>query len=211
MHFEFHTVQKLCLNFITSNIKTNIFSKFGIGNGKTLLCTALAVYLVSTEKVPVFVVSKNDHLILRDHKRFEKMLTSMDLHSAVNLCTEEPGIFYYSQRKLEAQFLTEDFMPIWRKAIVVLDEYDWVLLDGSVDTMASTLVAFSEASRVFGFSGSTLSSHELKNINSVFKPLMVEYPTMVKLERETKTHVPDELIATNLEQFKARLLSIAST
>lgn len=45
--------------------------QFGIGNGKTLLSITLAVLIAIETKKSVFIISKNEHLVQRDIKKYE--------------------------------------------------------------------------------------------------------------------------------------------
>jgi preprotein translocase subunit SecA len=56
----------------------------GIGNGKTLLCTSIAIIIALKFNKPVFVVSKNEHLILRDYKKYEDLIVSLSLNTNVS-------------------------------------------------------------------------------------------------------------------------------
>ena len=48
-----------------------MLANFGIGNGKTLICAALAAFYALTENNPVIILGKSEHLVLRDEKNFE--------------------------------------------------------------------------------------------------------------------------------------------
>ena len=76
--------QLLCLNFLIGNLHSNNLICFGIGNGKTLLCTALAIVIAKQLQKSVFIVSKNEHLVSRDQKHFEKVVTKMGLATSFN-------------------------------------------------------------------------------------------------------------------------------
>ena len=45
-----------------------------MGNGKTLLCVAIAIIIAKLRNIPVFIIGKNAHLVLRDSKKFEQLI-----------------------------------------------------------------------------------------------------------------------------------------
>ena len=45
-----------------------------MGNGKTLLCTALAILIVHKTKCPVYIFTKGSYLPYRDHLKFNKLI-----------------------------------------------------------------------------------------------------------------------------------------
>lgn len=69
--FKLYASQLLCINYIFENLNANHFIQFGIGNGKTLLSITLAVLIAIETKKSVFIVSKNEHLVQRDIKKYE--------------------------------------------------------------------------------------------------------------------------------------------
>lgn len=102
--FKLYASQLLCLNFILENIEANQFIKFGIGNGKTLLSVTLAILLATEKKKSVFIVSKNDHLVQRDIKKYEQLIQSMKLNANLNQSSNELGIYFYTHPKVKSQF-----------------------------------------------------------------------------------------------------------
>ncbi len=67
-----------------------------MGNGKTLLCVAIAIIFAKLRNIPVFIVGKNAHLVLRDSKKFEPLILSMDLKTNTNQYSRDPGVYYYT-------------------------------------------------------------------------------------------------------------------
>jgi preprotein translocase subunit SecA len=55
-----------------------------MGNGKTLLGVTTAILFAKLRKTPTFIIGKNAHLILRDSKKFEALICSMDLKTNTN-------------------------------------------------------------------------------------------------------------------------------
>lgn len=82
--FKLYASQILCLNFILANHTYNSFISFGIGNGKTLLAATLAILLAKKTNKSVFIVSKNEHLVQRDMKHFEKVISWVKLNANLN-------------------------------------------------------------------------------------------------------------------------------
>jgi preprotein translocase subunit SecA len=56
-----------------------LFLNFGIGNGKTLLCTSLAIILGLRAEKPVIILGKQEYLPYRDHKKFKEMIKECGL------------------------------------------------------------------------------------------------------------------------------------
>jgi hypothetical protein len=52
-------------------------------------------------------------------------------------------------------------MEVWKKSVVILDESDWLMFDGTVDQIHQRLKMFSQAESIIGLTGSTLTSKEL--------------------------------------------------
>jgi len=121
----------LCLNYILENIETNHFIQFGIGNGKTLLSTTLAILLATKMNLSVFIISKNEHLVQRDIKKYEKLILVMQLNANLNQISKQLGIYFYTFNQVKSQMKQAKFMQQWQKSFVIVDEYDWILLDGS--------------------------------------------------------------------------------
>jgi hypothetical protein len=56
----------MCINYLIYNDSRYNFINFGIGNGKTLLCVIIAILWSIHKKENVFIISKFDHLAIRD-------------------------------------------------------------------------------------------------------------------------------------------------
>jgi preprotein translocase subunit SecA len=86
--FKLYSSQVLCINYLMSNPLVNHLVHFGIGNGKTLLCISLAVLLANKLAQSVFIVSKNEHLVQRDFKKYQRLIKSMNLNANLNFCAK---------------------------------------------------------------------------------------------------------------------------
>ena len=52
-------------------------------------------------------------------------------------------------------------MEVWRRSVVILDESDWLMFDGTVEQMGQRLQLFAQAESIIGLTGSALTSKEL--------------------------------------------------
>ena len=52
-------------------------------------------------------------------------------------------------------------MEVWKTSVVILDESDSLMFDGTVDQAEQRLKMFSKAESVIGLTGPTLTSKEL--------------------------------------------------
>jgi preprotein translocase subunit SecA len=89
----------MALNFLLSSSERFSFIQFGIGNGKTLLSCLVSILLAKSKGKSVFILSKMDHLILRDAKKFENLIRSSGLDTNVNSSSLEVGVYFYSIKK----------------------------------------------------------------------------------------------------------------
>ena len=113
-----------------------------MGNGKTLLCVAIAIIIAKLRRTPVFIIGKNAHLVLRDSKKFEQLALSMGLKTSTNQYSKEPGVYYYTQKDLETASGDPEFPKVWRQSVAVLDESDWLMLEGTVEQMEKMIKHF---------------------------------------------------------------------
>jgi hypothetical protein len=139
-----------------------------MGNGKTLLCVAIAIIIAKLRNIPVFIIGKNAHLVLRDSKKFEQLILSMGLKTNTNQYSREPGVYYYAQKEHEAASKDPEFLKVWRQSVAVLDENDWLMFEGTVEQMEKTMKLFGQPSNVIGLTGSTMSNKELGCLMKVF-------------------------------------------
>jgi hypothetical protein len=160
------------------NLKDNCFISFGMGNGKTLLCVAIAIIFAKLRKIPVFIIGKNAHLVLRDSKKFEQLILSMGLKTNTNQYSREPGVYYYTQKDLETASSNGEFSKVWRQSVAVLDENDWLMFEGTVEQMAKMMKLFRQPSSVVGLTGSTMSNKELGCLMKVFSASPIKFPTL---------------------------------
>ena len=84
----------------------------------------------------------------------------MGLNANLNGFAKEKGIYFFTLPQLKKLINNERMLSVWKESYVIVDEYDWILLDGSVDLVVSVLDFFKKAQSVIGFSGSTPSLTE---------------------------------------------------
>src|SRR6202451_1121447 len=106
-----------------------------MGNGKTLLCVAIAIIIAKLRNIPVFIIGKNAHLVLRDSKKFEQLIISMGLKTNTNQYFREPGVCYYTYKELENANKDPEFHNVWNQSVAALDENDWLMFEGTVVEM----------------------------------------------------------------------------
>ena len=139
-----------------------------MGNGKTLLCAAVAIIIAKLRNISVFIIGKDTHNVLRDSKKFEWLILSMGLKTNTNQYFREPGVYYYSQKELDDASKDSEFLKVWRQSVAVLDENDWLMFEGTVEQMEKTMKLFGQPSNVIGLTGSTMSNKELGSLMKVF-------------------------------------------
>lgn len=61
----------------------------------------------------------------------------MDLNSNLNGYSKEKGIYFYTMPHLKKNMSVDKFIKVWEQSIVIVDEYDWILLDGSIDAIVN--------------------------------------------------------------------------
>jgi hypothetical protein len=52
-------------------------------------------------------------------------------------------------------------MEVWKGSVVILDESDWLMFDGTTEQAEQRLKMLSKAESIIGLTGSTLTSKEL--------------------------------------------------
>lgn len=77
------------------------------------------------------VVGKNEHLILRDFKRFKKIATDLGVFINFNQLDDVSGIFYITQKYLESLMQSSKMEGLIKKSYFIIDEYDWLIFDGN--------------------------------------------------------------------------------
>ncbi|CDW82389.1 UNKNOWN [Stylonychia lemnae] len=199
--FKLYESQILCMNYIQSYLKSNHFIQFGIGNGKTLLSITLAIMISIDTQNSVFIVSKNEHLVQRDIKKYESLIQKMNLNCNLNQCSKALGIYFYTQSSLKKQLSNSKFQQSWSESIVIVDEYDWIFFDGSIKTIVDNVKDYSKAKNVIGFSGSELNLKEIKCLELVFKCTPVVFPTLDQLKGSKKIQRNDILISSNKDEY----------
>ena len=123
---------------------SRLFINFGIGNGKTLIATILGILLANKYKEPVVILSKYDHLVLRDQKKYSKLISSFGLATNINNITQKEGVYFYSEKNIVKLADSCKISCPWSSLIMIVDEYDWILLEGSVSSMEKQLRKFAE-------------------------------------------------------------------
>ncbi|KEJ82485.1 Protein translocase subunit SecA [Oxytricha trifallax] len=208
--FDFLSLQKLALNYLLWEDSKFSFINIGVGNGKTLLCSTLAALYAKSSQLPVFIIGKNDHLILRDEKRFEQLVTSLSLNINVNQYEKKAGVYYLTQKYLESQLGNQEFLDIWGRSIVLIDEYDWILFDGSISQMEKNLKFFNCAKRLVGFTGSTLSLKEANCLQIAFKSREIFFPKLSSLVGDKRIRLEQELVSSNQADFCKRIFELSA-
>jgi hypothetical protein len=66
----------------------------------------------------------------------------MGLNANLNAFAKKTGIYFYTLPQLRKQMNNQKFASVWAESVVIVDEYDWILLDGSNDTIVNTLNFF---------------------------------------------------------------------
>jgi hypothetical protein len=90
---------------------------------------------------------------------------------------------------------------VWSESLVIIDEYDWIILDGKHDKVVERIKLFQQASQVIGFSGSTLSETEKSCLELAFNTLPVHFPSLDKLKGDKKTQLADILVSVNQQVY----------
>ena len=142
LKYELHLVQKMFINFISSTEQRFSFIIFGIGNGKTLLSGVLGIQFALETGKPVFVISKFDHLVLRDQMKFQGMITSRGLQTNVNYFQKGAGVYFFSETQIIKKLKDPLFLKVWSKSKVIIDEVDWILFEGSQEHMRFAIEQF---------------------------------------------------------------------
>ncbi|KEJ82837.1 hypothetical protein OXYTRIMIC_444 [Oxytricha trifallax] len=184
------------------------FHQFWVGNGKTLLCSTYAILLAQQYKEPVFVIGKNEHLVLRDEKNFEKLIISspqQSLNVNVNQYSSLPGVYYLTQKVLENVSANQDFKDIWKNSFVIIDEYDWILLEGCVNQIGDLLDLISTAKGIVGFTGSVISQKELSCLKVAFDAQETVFPKLSCLMGDKRIKLQQELVSSNQVDYCKRI------
>ncbi|KEJ82674.1 hypothetical protein OXYTRIMIC_191 [Oxytricha trifallax] len=181
------------------------FHQFWVGNGKTLLCSTYAILLAQQYKEPVFVIGKNEHLVLRDEKNFEKLIISSSLNVNVNQYSSLPGVYYLTQKVLENVSANQDFKDIWKNSFVIIDEYDWILLEGCVNQIGDLLDLISTAKGIVGFTGSVISQKELSCLKVAFDAQETVFPKLSCLMGDKRIKLQQELVSSNQVDYCKRI------
>jgi hypothetical protein len=122
------------------------------------------------------------------------MIRKMRLNSNFNAYSHEVGVYYITEKFLLDSFKTEPFRKLWRKATVVIDEFDWLLFDGTTKCSLEMINIVKAADSVFGFTGSKLTDKELYCLELVYNSQQTIFPTISSVEGEKNEHLEDVLI-----------------
>lgn len=158
---ELHNLQLLCINYVLQSLeKGAAIVRFGIGCGKTLLATTLAILISSLLKKPTIILGKFEYLPYRDHRKFKALIKKCGISTTHNELSKS-GISFIDEAK---------FNELWKSAptrkqmlgyCLINDEYDWYMFDDiKVSTMQDKLLKLQQFQMFIGFSGSALSLDE---------------------------------------------------
>ncbi|KEJ83066.1 Helicase conserved C-terminal domain containing protein [Oxytricha trifallax] len=208
--FKFLTLQRLCINYLLWEDTQYSFINFGVGNGKTLLCSTLAALKSKLLQKIVFVVGKNEHLVLRDEKKFESIITSLGLNVNVNQYENKIGVYYLSQKYLESVMELPEFLDIWKQAIVIIDEYDWILFEGNVKQIETQIKFYRTAESVTGFTGSQLTTKESNCLKIAFATEEIVFPKLSSIVGDKRVKLDQELITSSQLDYCKRVFEISA-
>ena len=153
---KFHFLQQMCIQYVLQHLEERCqFLNFGIGNGKSLLCTTLAIILKKISTNNVIILNTSEYLTYRDYHKFKDCIDSCELRCSLNL-PEARSITYMDEKnfKLLWKRKKEPFDP--SKTILILDEYDQLLFEQSTSKlMLASLNNVNSYSRLIGITGTT--------------------------------------------------------
>ena len=105
-----------------------IFLNFGIGNGKSLLCSTLAIILKKIQPKNVIILNKSDYLTYRDYQKFKDCIESCDLRCARNQIGKD-SIAYLDEKHFKLLCNGKLKGANIENSILILDEYDHFLFE----------------------------------------------------------------------------------
>lgn len=73
---------------------------FGIGNGKSLICSTLAIILKRVSNRSIIILNKSDYLTYRDYLKFKACIEECDLHCSYNKYASN-SIVYMDEKNLK--------------------------------------------------------------------------------------------------------------
>lgn len=85
----------------------------------------------------------------------------MQLHCNFNQYSKQLGIYYFTEKAFLSKNNEENFKNVIKECYLVIDEYDWIFFDGSIEKMLERKLIAKEAYRVIGFTGSELTETEV--------------------------------------------------
>ncbi|KEJ82814.1 Protein translocase subunit secA [Oxytricha trifallax] len=200
--------QTLCINYLMQCQSSRAFVNFGMGNGKTLMCICIATHLAQSTQTPVFIVGKNDHLVLRDEKTYQSTITGMGIRVNVGEWDSKVGIYFLTQKDVEQFSEDMNFINTWQRGSVVMDEHDWIMFDGSVNQMKSVIQLLQPCHKLVAFTGSVLNQKEATILNDVFGVREVTFPSISSVTSQRRTHLTDILVPSTLQDYTRQLISI---
>ena len=105
-----------------------VFLNFGIGNGKSLLCSTLAIILKKIQNKNVIILNKSDYLTYRDYQKFKNCIDSCDLRCSRN-SIEKNSIAYLDEKHFKLLCNGKLKGGSVEDSILILDEYDHFLFE----------------------------------------------------------------------------------
>ena len=176
---KFHFLQLLCLQYVLQNLDERCqFLNFGIGNGKSLICSTLAIIIKSVCDKSVIILNKNEYLTYRDYSKFKDCIEQCDLNCSYNKFSAN-SIVYLDEKNLKLLKKNPKLKQDPTESIVIIDEYDQFIFDSkTAKGMLSSLKEINPFFRVVGISGTSQSSSELKILQKCFCTRETKFPLM---------------------------------
>lgn len=100
-------------------------------------------------------------------------------------------------------------MKTWENSLVVLDESDWLMFDGTAELMEKRLRLYSKAATVVGLTGSALTSKELHIVKSLFKTSPIKFPTLSEVDFDKRVHLKDVTNTGTQKAYTDALLQLS--
>jgi preprotein translocase subunit SecA len=114
----------MCISYVLQHLDERCqFLNFGIGNGKSLLCTSIAIILRKIQPNNVIILNSSEYLTYRDYHKFKDCIDNCGLRCSLN-APEARSITYMDEKnfKLLLKGKKQNFEA--SKAIIIMDEYD---------------------------------------------------------------------------------------
>jgi len=193
---KFLQVQELCIRYVMANLDKRMYINFGMGNGKTLLCTALAILLATRTNSPVYIFTKGAYLAYRDHLKFSKLIKECGIPIAALNEPISSGISFINEKSL--QYINQSRPDSLSKSYLIDDEYDKDLFGDGSKGLNLKLKALSLPIAVIAFTGSRLSDPERRLLKQELEIVEVAFPQLSELETVRVVHHQDLIVGSNL-------------